>query len=145
MKLIAKFCGILAMLPFLTDAARAERSFFYGASCERENLTAARVPDGLDGIVLEGRSGAEMESDIPCADRPALFLALSRALRGKIGNQHGWSGTQRSSRGLVRIAWDFRDHGVRCRDFALDHTIAGKRHLRQGTACLEPDGYWHLH
>ena len=142
MRPVAKFCGILALLPVLMGEARSERHFYYGADCALENASNA-VADGLDGIVLEGRSGAVIAGDLVCADRPAAFHALALALRRPIGNQYAWSNGK--SRGLFRATWEFRDHGARCRDFALDHTVNGRRYLRQGTACLEADGNWYLH
>ena len=100
---------------------------------------------GYSGIVLEGVAGQEIAHDIACADRPAAFRAFAAALRGPVGNSYYWSNAPRKCHGLFRTTWQFRDHGVQCRDFALDHTIDGHRYLRQGTACLEADGNWHLH
>ena len=143
MRPLAKFCGVLALLPLLMGEARSQRHFYYGADCALENVSDAEVVDALDGIVLEGSLGTVIANDLVCADRPAAFHALALALRKPIGNQYAWSSG--ASRGLFRTTWEFRDHGVRCRDFALDHTVKGHRHLRQGTACLEADGNWHLH
>jgi surface antigen len=143
MGFVAKVCGVLAMLPVLMGEARAERHFYYGADCALENTSNAEVVAALDGIVLEGRSGAVIARDLVCADRPPAFHALALAFRRSIGNPYVWSNG--TSRGLIRATWEFRDRGLRCRDFALDHTVNGHRYLRQGTACLEPDGNWHLH
>jgi len=109
----------------------------YGSNCP------GAVSSDYSGIVLEGIAGQEIASDIACADRPAAFRAFAAALRGPVGNSYYWS--TRKCHGLFRTTWQFNNHGVDCRDFALDHTINGKRHLRQGTACLEADGNWHLH
>ena len=128
---------------FLAGSACAEPRFYYGPDCPQENASAGQVPDSLDGIVLEGSSGQIFSRDIACADRPAAFRAFSQAFRGPVGNVYAWSKDR--NRGTFRITWEFQDHGAICRDFAQDHVIRGQRYLRQGTACLEADGNWHLH
>jgi len=123
-------------LPLLAAGAIAE-PVNYGRDCPRA------VNGGYSGIVLEGVAGQQIAGDIACADRPAAFRAFAAALRGPVGNSYYWS--THKCQGLFRTTWQFNQHGVQCRDFALDHTINGHRHLRQGTACLEMDGNWHLH
>lgn len=118
--------------------------FYYGADCVQENASASS-PGGGNGIVLEGRSGAIIARDIVCKDRPAIFRALLKGFGGPVGEVYRWTGSAADHAGAIRITWEFRDDTVLCRDFALDHTVAGHRYLRQGTACLESDGNWHLH
>lgn len=144
MGVVAKSCGFIVLLA-ATSGAQAEPHFYYGPDCALENSLPAHVTGAPAGVVLEGKSGQVIAHDIACADRPEAFRALARAFHAPLGNEYVWSNAGGTNRGVIRITWEFRDHGVTCRDFALDHTIDGHRYLRQGTACLEADGNWHLH
>jgi surface antigen len=133
---------VLSLSAPVTDP-QVQPRFYYGADCAAENKSAGSPT--ADGIVLEGGSGAVIASGIACADRPALFQALQLGFRGPVGDLYRWQGAAKANSGSIRSTWEFRNHDVVCRDFALDHMIGGHRYLRQGTACLEADGNWHLH
>ena len=131
-------------LPLLGGIASAGQSALDNEGCPEKNAPGGHS-GSYSGIVLEGVAGQEIAHDIACADRPAAFRAFAAALRGPVGKSYYWLNATRKCHGLFRTTWVFRAHGVQCRDFALDHTINGHRYLRQGTACFEADGNWHLH
>ena len=135
------FAALVMVLPPVAPAIQAHS--YYGADCARENTSEASQTHSANGITLEGQSGTIIALDITCQDRPALFRALLKGFQGPVGRIYRWKGAAR--RGAIRITWEFRNDKVLCRDFAMDHVVAEHRRLRQGTACLEADGNWHLH
>lgn len=139
---LAILIGTVAVAVFF-DRAQSGPRFYFGAECAAENAQGDHPTGVVSGIVLEGEAGKFISANIACADRPAAFRALARALQGPNGRQVSWSGKRHH--GTFRSTWEFFNNGERCRDFAQEIRMHGGKQIAQGTACQQSDGNWHLH
>jgi surface antigen len=94
------------------------------------------------GVILGGLAGNALSQDIDCDDQHDAYTSLDTDLNDPVGQPEEWhhnndSGTFTSTR-------DYRDGPYECRDFHSVSYRNGQRFERDGTACRQEDGYWHL-
>ncbi len=94
------------------------------------------------GVILGGVVGNSLSQDIDCDDQRYAFASYDEGLNGEIGHEYDWQ--HGGERGTFTATRQYQDGGYICREF---HTVTyrnGNRYERDGSACREDDGDWHM-
>lgn len=96
------------------------------------------------GVIVGGAAGAALTSHTECDDRSYLYRSYYDGFNGGREDQsYPWRNPSNGHRGEVRIDHYFTDpDGFRCASFTQASNIDGRRSVRRGTACRQPDGTW---
>ena len=94
------------------------------------------------GVILGGLAGNALSQDIDCDDQHDAFVSLNEDLDGPVGQPYEWHHNDRH--GTFTSTREYRDGRYVCRDFHSVSYRNGERHERDGTACRQEDGYWHI-
>lgn len=132
----------------------------YEAQCRQGNIAAGTIfgaiAGGLlgggfshgngaaiaGGVILGGVVGNSLSRDIDCDDQGYAFASYDEGLNGEVGREYDWN--HGGERGTFTATREYQDGGYICRDF---HTVTyrdGNRYERDGSACREDDGNWHM-
>lgn len=94
------------------------------------------------GVILGGLAGNALSQDIDCDNQRYAFSAYDEGFNGEVGREYDWR--HGDDYGTFRPTREYRDGNYICRDFHATNYRHGQAFDRDGTACREDDGYWHL-
>ncbi len=147
------------------DDRRYERRYYdYGADCRDERdqrgtagaiigaiaggalgagISQGNAGAAIGGVILGGLAGNAIGRDIDCGDRRYAMRAYDDGFNGRIGQRYSWRG-QGNNYGYMVPIRSYRDRGYECREFRTTTYRHGQRLVREGRACRQNDGRWHM-
>ena len=96
----------------------------------------------VGGVLIGGLLGNALTRDVDCDDQRYAFNVYADGFNGDIGRRYDWN--HGDARGYFTPTREYRDAGLRCRDFTEVTYRHGQEVRHEGTACYERDGYWRM-
>lgn len=96
----------------------------------------------VGGVILGGVVGNRLAQDINCDNQRYAFATYDEGLNGEVGREYRWH--HGGERGTFTAIRQYREDGYICRDFRTVTYRGDQRYERDGSACHEDDGNWHM-
>ncbi|MGZ5835051.1 MAG: hypothetical protein ACXWLD_00860 [Rhizomicrobium sp.] len=96
----------------------------------------------VGGVLLGGLLGNALSRDVDCDAQRDAFNVYAEGLNGDLDRRYEWH--HGDDYGYFTPTREFRDGGLRCREFTVTTYRHGQPYQHDGTACYERDGYWHF-
>jgi surface antigen len=98
---------------------------------------AATAGGAILGILLGGTVGHAVDTlDQNCAAQAVAY--------GPVGQPVGWASPTYGTQYQVTPIRQYAQAGTTCREYQANAAIDGRWQQVRGTACLQPDGSWHI-